>query len=236
MMRVIVVDDEQLAIDRAKRVLQKEGISDIDSTTEPLKAIEMISSCKYDIAFLDISMPVMSGLELAQRISDISSDIFIVFATAYEQYALEAYSSGGIGYLVKPIEQSKLHTLIESIKKYTPQKEPIKRLLGKRAENIYLIDIDDIYYIKADLDEVIVKTKEYDAYVKKKISDLDRVLKDKNFYRVHRSYIVNIDKIKSMKSIEQSKLEISFEGIEQKVITSKDGAKEFREYLESKVY
>ena len=98
-----------------------------------------------------------------------------------------------------------------------------------------MIDIDDIYYIKADLDEVIIRTSQTDAYVRKKMQDMQELLKEKNFFRVHRSYIVNVDKIKSMKSVEQSKLEISFISIDDIVTSSKDGAKEFREYLEKRI-
>jgi two-component system LytT family response regulator len=235
-MRVLLVDDESLAISRLTRILNKEGIDDIDSTTSPLKALDMVKETKYNIIFLDISMPQMSGLELSQKILDICDDVFIVFQTAYEQYALEAYNNRGFGYLVKPIEQEKLHTLLSDINRYTPSQNSIKKILGKKGDSIYILSIEDIYYIKADLDETIVRVKEHDIYVKKKISDFYKIVKEKNFFRVHRSYIVNIDKIKSMRSIEQSKLEISFEDIEAVVATSKDGAKEFREYLEKKTY
>lgn len=104
--------------------------------------------------------------------------------------------------------------------------------MGKRGNKIYLIELDDIFYIKADLDEVIVKVKEADVYVKKKIGQMVELLSNKNFYRIHRSIIVNVDKIKSMQTVEQSKLQISFKDIEESVTSSKEGAKEFREYLE----
>ena len=104
--------------------------------------------------------------------------------------------------------------------------------MGKRGDKLYLIDINDIYYIKADLDEVIVRIKDADAYVRRKIGDLETLLSGKNFFRVHRSYIVNVDKIKSMKSVEQSKLQISFDGIDEIITSSKEGAKDFREYIE----
>ncbi|MBY0540314.1 MAG: LytTR family transcriptional regulator DNA-binding domain-containing protein, partial [Campylobacterales bacterium] len=111
-------------------------------------------------------------------------------------------------------------------------KEESKKILGKRGDKLYLIDINDIYYIKADLDEVIIRIKEADAYVRRKIGDLETLLSGKNFFRIHRSYIVNVDKIKSMRSVEQSKLEISFNGITEIITSSKEGAKEFREYIE----
>jgi two-component system LytT family response regulator len=79
---------------------------------------------------------------------------------------------------------------------------------------------------------VIVKVKDADVYVRKKIGSMEELLSNKNFFRIHRSIIVNVDKIKSMESGEQSKLQISFNGIDSVVTSSKDGAKEFREYLE----
>ena len=101
-----------------------------------------------------------------------------------------------------------------------------------KKDKIYLIELDDIYFIKADLDEVIIRIKETDVYVKRKIGDLEGLLKNKNFFRIHRSTIINVDKIQSMQSVEQSKLEIYFREIDEIVVSSKDGAKEFREYLD----
>lgn len=236
-MKIIIVDDEKLALSRLKRLLNEEGVSDITECNNPLDAIKEVSKQKFDIAFLDISMPMMSGLELANTILDICPNIFIIFQTAYQEHALEAFQSGGVDYLLKPISNETVKKSLEKIEKYMIKEiENTKKVMAKRGNKLYLIDIDDIYYIKADLDEVIIRTKETDAYLRKKIGDMQSLLKGKNFFRVHRSSIVNVDKIKSMQSIEQSKLEISFEGIDEIVTSSKDGAKEFREYLESKTF
>jgi len=77
------------------------------------------------------------------------------------------------------------------------------------------------------LDEIIVRFKESDGYVKRKISDIERLLKGRNFFKIHRSCIVNVDKIRSLETIEQSKLKISFQGIDSVVTSSKEGAKAF---------
>ncbi len=236
-MKIIIVDDEKLALSRLKRLLNEEGVSDITECNNPIDAIKEVSKQRFDIAFLDISMPMMSGLELANTILDICPNIFIIFQTAYQEHALEAFQSGGVDYLLKPISNETVKKSLEKIEKYMIKEiESTKKVMAKRGNKLYLIDIDDIYYIKADLDEVIIRTKETDAYLRKKIGDMQSLLKGKNFFRVHRSSIVNVDKIKSMQSIEQSKLEISFEGIDEIVTSSKDGAKEFREYLESKTF
>lgn len=232
-MRVMVVDDEELALARLQRLIKEEGITEIDAFSDPLQALQNATKNRYDVVFLDISMPNMSGLELANKILDIEPSTFIIFQSAYDEYALEAFESGGVGYLLKPIDNSKIKSALTKVEQFkNTQTTTTKRLMGKCYNKLYLINIEDIYYIKADLDEVIVRIKEADVYVKKKIGELDTLLKNQNFFRVHRSYIANVDKIKSMESVEQSKLQISFHGIDDTITSSKEGAKEFREYLE----
>ena len=238
-MKVLIVDDEKLALSRLQRILKEEGISDITECNNPIDAIKEFSKSKFDVVFLDISMPTMTGLEVANTFLEINPNIFIIFQTAFEEYALEAFKSGGVDYILKPISNESIQKALQKIEKYIKnaditEKESSKKIVAKRGSKIYMIDIDDIYYVKADLDEVIIKIKETDAYVRKKMQDMQELLKDKNFFRVHRSYIVNVDKIKSMQSIEQSKLEISFVNIDDVVTSSKDGAKEFREFIEKR--
>ena len=229
----MIVDDESLALSRLKRLLNENGIEDITAFDNPIEALKEITKTKFDAVFLDISMPNITGLELADSIIQLEPKTFIIFQTAYSEFALEAYKSGGMGYLVKPIESNDIKNILEKVRNFKSSlNEESKKILGKRGDKLYLIDINDIYYIKADLDEVIVRIKDADAYVRRKIGDLETLLSGKNFFRVHRSYIVNVDKIKSMKSVEQSKLQISFDGIAEIITSSKEGAKDFREYIE----
>ena len=228
----MIVDDDSLALSRLKRLLNENGIEDITAFDNPIEALKEVTKTKFDAVFLDISMPNITGLELADSIMQLEPKTFIIFQTAYSEFALDAYKSGGMAYLMKPIESNDIKNILEKIRNFKTSSEESKKILGKRGDKLYLIDINDIYYIKADLDEVIVKIKETDAYVRRKIGELEILLNGKNFFRVHRSYIVNVDKIKSMRSIDQSKLEISFEGIAEIVTSSKEGAKDFREYIE----
>ena len=229
----MIVDDESLALSRLKRLLNENGIEDITAFDNPIEALKEITKTKFDAVFLDISMPNITGLELADSIIQLEPKTFIIFQTAYSEFALEAYKNGGMGYLVKPIESNDIKNILEKVRNFKSSlNEESKKILGKRGDKLYLIDINDIYYIKADLDEVIVRIKDADAYVRRKIGDLETLLSGKNFFRVHRSYIVNVDKIKSMKSVEQSKLQIFFDGIDEIITSSKEGAKDFREYIE----
>lgn len=233
-MKILIVDDEKLATSRLTRLLNELGYEDITSFNDPNEAIANIQKTKYDLVFLDIQMPNITGLELANKVLDIEPQTFIIFQTAYEEFAIDAFKAGGVDYILKPTTQENINNALTKVKNYLEitSSSSGKKIMGKRGNKIYLIELDDIFYIKADLDEVIVKIKDADVYVRRKIGDMNTLLQNKNFFRIHRSIIVNTDKIKSMQSVEQSKLEISFHGIDEIVTSSKDGAKEFREYLE----
>ncbi len=235
-MKILIVDDENLASSRVKRLLNELGYEDITIFNDSVEAFHHVSNNKYDLVFLDINMPIISGLELANEIIEREANTFIIFQTAYEEYALEAFKVGGVDYLLKPTTKDSVSSAINKIKKYhqIETKDDVKKIIGKNGHKIYIMELEDIFYIKADLAEVTVRIKDVDVYVRKKIGDLDSILKNKNFFRIHRSIIVNVDKINSMESIEQSKLEIGFHEIDEIVTSSKDGAKEFREYLERK--
>jgi len=233
-MKILIVDDEKLATSRVTRLLNEQGYEDITSFNDPKEALINIQKTKYDVVFLDIQMPSITGLELANKILDIEPQTFIIFQTAFEEFAIDAFKAGGVDYILKPTTSENINNAITKVKKYLDIAPSTagKKIMGKRGNKIYLIELDDIFYIKADLDEVIVRIKDADVYVRRKIGDMNTLLQNKNFFRIHRSIIVNTDKIKSMQSVDQSKLEISFHGIDEIVTSSKDGAKEFREYLE----
>jgi len=233
-MKILVVDDEKLASSRLVRLLTELGYDNVTVFNDSTKAMIDIAKNRYDLAFLDIQMPNITGLELANMIMEIDSKTFIIFQTAYEEFALDAFKAGGIDYILKPTSKENVLQSINKVKNYiqTTPTTQTKKIMGKRGDKIYLIELDDIYYIKADLDEVIIKTKEEEIYVRKKIGQMVELLSNHNFFRIHRSIIINIDKLQSMQSGEQSRLEITFTDIKETVTSSKDGAKEFREYLE----
>lgn len=172
-MKILVVDDEELAISRLNRLLNDLGYDDITSFSNPLDAIVSVAKCKYDVAFLDISMADINGLELANKILEIEPKTFIIFQTAYSQYAMDAFKSGGIDYLLKPIEKEMLQTSLTKVDNFlhTTASED-KKIIGKSGNDLHIVHLDDIYYIKADLDEVIIKIKETDVYVRRKIGEL----------------------------------------------------------------
>ncbi len=226
-MKILIVDDEELGRARLKRMLETLGHTDIVEACNAEEALTAVKDGLFELAFLDINMPRTSGLELAYELRYHQEEMAIIFQTAYSEHALQAFDIGAIGYLVKPFSIDQLKQSIDRIK-VSVKKDEDFRVMSKNGENYYLLKPEEIYYVKADLSEVMLRTAKGFSYYAQKISVLEEKLKAYNFVRVHRSYLINIDKIKEMETIEQSKLRFSFEGIADEVESSKDGAKEFR--------
>lgn len=120
-MKILIVDDEKLASSRVARILNELGITDITISNDSLEASEYIVKNKYDIIFLDIQMPNMTGLELANKILELEPKTFIIFQTAYDQYAIEAFQSGGIDYILKPTTNENINNALQKVKKFLKQ-------------------------------------------------------------------------------------------------------------------
>ena len=226
-MKILVVDDEQLARARVIRMLTTLGYKDILEATNADEAIEIVRENELDLVLLDINMPGVSGIELGHELKYLKNNIAIIFQTAYEEHALEAFEIGALGYLVKPFSIDQLSTTLSRVVKQKESDSSYK-LMSKNGEHYYLLKPEDIFYVKADLTEVTLRTSSGFSYSSQKISDLENKLKNYGFIRIHRSYLINPDKIKEMITIEQSKLRFSFNGISDTIESSKDGAKEFR--------
>lgn len=230
-MKILIVDDEELARKRLQRMLNTLQAGSLDLVTNATQAIEAFKKKKYDLVFLDINMPQVNGLELAYELKYIDPSIYIIFQTAYEQHALKAFDIGAVGYLVKPYSLDQVKSTLQRIKtdktSDTTQEDP--RILSKTGESYFLLKPEEIFYVKADLSEVMIKSAKGFSYYAQKISDLQQKLQMHNFVRIHRSYLININEIKEIHTIEQSKLRFSFKNCSDYVESSKDGAKAFRE-------
>jgi len=226
-MKILIVDDETLALSRLKRMLNTLGFQDITEADNAQSALEHIKNKTFDLALLDINMPGTSGLELGYELRYHQEDLAIIFQTAYDEHALKAFDIGAVGYLVKPFSIEQLESAIQRVQVEEKKPEDF-RIMSKAGENYYLLKPEEIYYIKADLSEVMIRTKKGFSYYAQKISDLEKKLVKYDFLRIHRSYLLNINKIKEIETIEQSKLRFSLQDITDEVESSKDGAKSFR--------
>lgn len=226
-MKILIVDDEPLALSRLRRLLESLGHSYITACTNATEAMEAIQKETFYVAFLDISMEGQNGIELGHALRSGHEDLAIIYQTAHENHALDAFRVGAIDYLLKPYTTEMIHRALERIK--TAEKPKELRFIAKAGDVHRLLTPDEILYVQADLNEVIFRTAEEFCYYPKKISELEMLLESYGFFRVHRSYLINLDGIREMETIEQSRIRFTFWDIKEYVDSSKDGAKHFRD-------
>lgn len=229
-MKILIIDDEKLSLMRLKRLLNETTDSIIFSATSAYEAITLLErNPDIEAAFIDIKMPDMSGLELAYRLLSINENLFILFQTAYDEYALDAFRIGAIDYIVKPYSQDEIRRVLSKIEKFREVKKETRFMVKTLEGNYRIISYSDIFYIKAELKESMIRTKDDYIYYPLSISAFEEKLKNYDFFRVHKSYLINVRKISRINRTLQSKLVFRFSGIDDVVTSSKDGARLFRE-------
>ena len=199
MMNCIIVDDEQPAIDILTHYIgQSTQLSLAGSTTKPLEALEMVNSQQIDLIFLDIQMPDLSGLELIKALKGKTK---IILTTAYSEFALESYELDVIDYLLKPIRFTRFLTAVQKAT------QDVKTPLIQKADDDYLfvkteskgkllkINLADIDYIEGMKNYVGIYCDGKRTMVYTSMKELEERLKEKNFLRVHRSFIIPIAKL-----------------------------------------
>jgi DNA-binding LytR/AlgR family response regulator len=182
-------------------------------------ALEAIAAQQPDVAFLDIRMPGLSGLEVAAALADCSPRTQVVFVTAYDQYAIDAFERGAVDYLQKPVAPERLAATVRRLKARTagpdgaalalllrqmkaqPAAErapPLVWLTASAGSETRLIMVDDIAYFQSDTKYTVVMTADGEALLRKPIRELLEVLDPAVFRQIHRSTIVNLKAIASI--------------------------------------
>lgn len=210
-MKVIIVDDEPKARSILTNIIHEycSGVEIIGEAANVNEAVKLINKLKPDIVFLDIEMPNENGFALFDYF-DIPS-FETIFCTAYSEYALQAFEVSAIDYILKPISVSKVQAAIEKAIKTRGQNKIIEQVTALKenlsvqqlqkiglplSDGLQFIKIDDLLYFEADGSYTHVITLKGNFLVSKKIKEFEELLlNDNRFYRVHRSYLVNILKI-----------------------------------------
>jgi DNA-binding LytR/AlgR family response regulator len=184
-------------------------------------ALEAIAAHQPDVAFLDIRMPGLSGLEVAAALADCSPRTQVVFVTAYDQYAIDAFERGAVDYLQKPVAPERLGATVRRLKaraagagpdaqalaamlrqlggvQQAGRAPPLVWLTASAGADTRLIMVDDIAYFQSDTKYTVVMTAEGEALLRKPIRDLLEVLDPAVFKQIHRSTIVNLKAIASI--------------------------------------
>lgn len=243
-MRAIIIDDEQLAREIVKKYLEQHP--DIELLTEcsnGFEGVKAINELKPDLVFLDIQMPKLTGFELLEIIEHKPQ---IIFATAYDEYAIKAFEHNAIDYLLKPFAQDRFNLAIEKVKSKSPEKkkdeiknitefrdeqnEIIDRIVVKQNHKIVVIPISDIKYIEAQDDYVMIYTKDGRYLKQKTMKYFESHLPENEFVRIHRSYIAKVSEIEELQRYEKDSHIVKLKS-EEKLKVSKTGYQKLKEVL-----
>jgi two-component system LytT family response regulator len=225
--RAYLVDDEHLAIERLSRLLDHlETLTIAGSETDPARALEFLTSPagqSIDVLFLDIQMPGMNGFELLSR---LPTQPFVIFTTAYDEYALRAFEVNSIDYLLKPIDADQLERATRKLSRLRPASRPDwqqkielpellqelaaklrgdrpefpRRIATRVGERVTFLDLDAVTHFTAQdkLTYAIVNARQH--CIDQTIAELERRLDPSRFLRIHRSTIVSVDQILELNS------------------------------------
>jgi two-component system LytT family response regulator len=238
-MKCIIIDDEYPARMELRYFIEKyEELEIVGEFEDSISALSFFEQNSVDIIFLDINMPNMNGMVLAKLISKFETKPQIIFITAYGEYAVDAFSIKAFDYILKPYSEERiiktLDSLIEKSRVEKPKEEKsINRLTLWKGEKMYVLSLDEIYIFEACDRETKVYAKGEIYFSKQKISNLEEELPDM-FFRTHRSYIVNINKIKEIIPWFNSTYNLKIEGLDIEVPVSRNKIKEFRSLLNIK--
>lgn len=203
-MKIIICDDEMLAIERLNRLLQQLGHTVVATAQNGLQAIELVKQHQPDVILLDVQMPEMDGLTCAEQLRQFNPLLSIVFCTAYDEHALSAFKLHADGYLLKPIIKQELEQLLLRIQQMKPsttnaseinesseKTQTRQHLSVKSHKGLELIAIDDIYYFIADQKYVTIRHKQGTALTDETLKELEHKFADK-FLRIHRNALVAV--------------------------------------------
>ena len=198
--RVLVVDDEPLA--RRNVIVLLRGDPDIGSIEEcgsGVEAIEVIRSWKPALVFLDVQMPECGGFDVLELLgADLPPTI--IFVTAYDKYALRAFEAGALDYLLKPFDDARFGRALQRAKDklahYAPlQPRPARRLVVRSPGQLLFLDVSEIDWIEAASYYACLHVGGDTHIIRRTLSELERDLSEARFIRIHRSIIVNLDRI-----------------------------------------
>ena len=206
-MRIAICDDEELYRVELKTILDKLLINvdyNIDTFDDGNRLVERFKALPYDILFLDIEMPAVDGITLAKSLRAISEKVFIVFLTSHVEYAIEGYEVNALRYLTKPVDIDKLKEVI----RYVQEKQGAShQLIIKEDGEELLININDVIYLESMNQNVRIVTTQGEHVIRYNIGDFEEQLKNDDFFRSHRGYLISLAKVKKL-----SKNDVIMEG------------------------
>jgi DNA-binding LytR/AlgR family response regulator len=196
--KCIVVDDEPLAISLLESYVQKVPFLELVFSTEnPIEALDYIQKNESDLVFLDIQMPELTGINFMKILGNKQK---YILTTAYAEYALEGYEHNIVDYLLKPISFDRFYkSALKAQERFaTNENKEDVHFFVKSSGQQHRINFDDVLYVESIKDYVNIKTPKQEYIVLDTLKSMEQQLPESSFVRIHKSFIINLNQIKSL--------------------------------------
>lgn len=253
MIRAVLVDDEPLALQELEYILGKVSYVKVVRTfTDANEALSFIKMEEPDVVFMDIDMPEMTGIELTERLKQNGISTKVIYATAYDDYAIKAFDQSALDYLLKPYDAERIYSAVLKVKRAKSESDGTSGTNGKTeanqqstasyessigrlpvwvGEKMLLVDTNEIVYCSVDHNRTTIKTIKMTYEVGDGLTHLENKLPKERFMRTHRAYIVNLSKIREIAPYFNNTLVLKLEGCSEEIPVSRSYLKAFKAAL-----
>ena len=245
-MKILIADDEPLARQRLKRLVEENNPHHVihADASNGLEALNQCIELQPDLVLLDIRMPIMDGLQTANEISKAKLNTRIVFVTAYNKYALEAFEKNALDYLLKPVKPTRLAQAIEKAAQFNNQpqaiehatrslSQPRQQLCAHTHKGLTVLNIQDILFFKADNKYVSATTTSHSVLLEDSLKALEKEFTPL-FFRIHRNALVNTKAIQSIHKTSSGQFELKLKGCDELLTISRRHQAELNRFLRQK--
>jgi two-component system LytT family response regulator len=231
-MNCIILDDEYPAIEELSYFIDNfSSMKILGKFYDSIEALEYVQNNTVDIIFLDINMPKLNGLAFSRVIKTLKVQPLLVFISAHREYALEAFEVAAFDYILKPYSESRIVSTLKRLENCTSIKCQNNKLTLWKNEKLFVVSISHICYCEANEHEVFIYTDEDQYKLNSSISEFYKKLPQDKFFKCHRSYIVNLDKIKEIIPWFNNTYMLKLEGLNAEVPVSRHNISIFKQLM-----
>lgn len=241
-MKAIIVEDEFLAQQELSWLIRQHSQLTLEATFDDgLDVLKYLQSHQVDVIFLDINIPSLDGVLLAQNISKFAQKPLIVFITAYKEHAVDAFELEAFDYILKPYHEMRIITMLRKVENTLQQaahqsnpeavRSSVHTINLVKDERIIVTDINDIYYAEAHEKMTFVYTRREEYVMSMNITEFCSRLLEEAFFRCHRSYCINLSKIREIEPWFNNTYMLKLRDLEFQVPVSRSKVKEFRQLM-----
>jgi len=239
----VIIDDEYLSIEELSFLLSKIDYIDIVGKADcGIDGLNLIKKLNPDLVFVDVKMPDITGIQLSKEINKLNVKCRIIFTTAYDQYAVEAFDVNAIDYILKPYEEERVLKAASKAKyilknnNITTIKVPTNNIAFNKLpvlkdDKLILTNIEDVLLIYTEDRNIYIKTSKETFISNYSLQELEERLSEKGFFRTHRSYLVNLNKIREISPWFNGSYVAILEGLTDEVPISRNHVKLFKQLL-----